>query len=63
MKNQKEKKWKLESSGENQPRKPDFYLTDREKKDGQSSRIHRWLELADRMFDSNDDGDPTPSPA
>jgi hypothetical protein len=63
MKNQKEKKWKLGLPAEELPQKPQFYLTDREKKDGQSSRIHRWLELADRLFDSNDDSDPTPSAA
>jgi hypothetical protein len=44
------------------PRKPDFYLTEDEKKDGESSRITRWLELADRMFE-NDDCDLTPSAA
>jgi hypothetical protein len=37
--------------------KPEFYLTDKEKKDGESSIIHRWLEL------DNDDSDPTPSAA
>lgn len=42
--------------------KPDFYLTEREKQDGESSRIRRWLELADRLFES-DDSDPTPSAA
>ena len=42
--------------------KPRFYLTEKEKKDGESSIIHRWLELADRLFDSND-SDPTPSAA
>jgi hypothetical protein len=39
-----------------------FYFTEREKKDGETSRIQKWLELADSLFD-NDDGDPTPSPA
>jgi hypothetical protein len=63
MKNRKEKNSKQRSSGEELPQKPQFYLTDREKRDGQSSRIQRWLELADRMFDSNDDSDPTPFPA
>jgi hypothetical protein len=43
-------------------RKPQFYLTENEKQDGETSRIHRWLELADRLFDS-DDIDPTPSAA
>jgi hypothetical protein len=48
--------------GRNQ--KPQFYLTEKEKKDGQSSMIHRWLELADRLFElDNDDSDPTPSAA
>ena len=42
--------------------KPQFYLTERERRDGETSRIHRWLELADRLFDS-DDIDPTPSAA
>jgi len=42
--------------------RPQFYLTETEKRDGESSRIQRWLELADRLFDS-DDSDPTPSPA
>jgi hypothetical protein len=42
--------------------KPQFYLTETEKRDGETSRIHRWLELADRLFDSND-SDPTPSAA
>jgi hypothetical protein len=39
-------------------------LTEKEKQDGQSSMIHRWLELADRLFDlDNDDTDPTRSAA
>ena len=42
--------------------RPQFYLTENEQRDGESSRIHRWLELADRLFDS-DDSDPTPSAA
>ena len=42
--------------------RPQFYLTENEKRDGESSRIQRWLELADRLFDS-DDSDPTPSAA
>jgi len=42
--------------------RPQFYLTEKEKRDGESSRIHRWLELADRLFDT-DDIDPTPSAA
>jgi hypothetical protein len=41
---------------------PEFYLTEKEKHDGETSRIRRWLELADRLFES-DDGDPTPSAA
>ena len=43
-------------------RRPQFYLTESEKRDGESSRIQKWLDLADRLFDS-DDSDPTPSPA
>ena len=42
------------------PPKPEFYLTDKEKQDGETLRIRRWLELADRLFES-DDSDPTPS--
>jgi len=42
--------------------RPQFSLTEKEKRDGESSRIHRWLELADRLFDG-DDIDPTPSAA
>jgi len=42
--------------------RPQFYLTEDEKRDGETSKIHRWLELADRLFDS-DDIDPTPSAA
>ena len=41
-------------------KKQQFYLTEREKKDGESSKIHRWMELADQLFE-NDDSDPTPS--
>lgn len=41
--------------------KPDFYLTEKEKHDGETGRICRWLELADRLFES-DDSDPNPSP-
>lgn len=41
---------------------PNFYLTEKEKRDGETSRIRRWLELADRLFES-DDSDPTPSGA
>lgn len=50
------------SRDEKRSQKPQFYLTEAEKRDGESSRIHRWLELADRLFDS-DDVDRTPSPA
>lgn len=42
--------------------KSDFYLTEKEKHDGESVRIRRWLELADRLFES-DDSDPNHSPA
>jgi hypothetical protein len=45
-----------------QQKRPPFYLTDREKKDGETSRIQKWLALADSLFDK-DDGDPTPSAA
>lgn len=41
-------------------KKQQFYLTEREKKDGETSKIHRWIELADQFFESNDT-DPTPS--
>jgi hypothetical protein len=44
-------------------KRPHFYLTEKEKKDGETSRIQKWLALADSLFDSNDDADPTPSPA
>jgi hypothetical protein len=44
-------------------KRPHFYLTDKEKKDGETSRIQKWLALADSLFDSNDDADPTLSPA
>ena len=54
------KTWKLRHRDARQ--KPQFYLTDKEKKDGETSIIHRWLELADRLFD-HDDSDPTPSAA
>jgi len=47
---------------EKSSRRPQFYLTENEKRDGETSRIQRWLELADRLFDSNDI-DPTPSAA
>ena len=53
--------WRAESS-QMPVNKPEFYLTDREKKDGESSRIQRWLALADRLFD-NDDSDATASAA
>jgi len=41
--------------------KSDFYLTEKEKHDGESVRIRRWLALADRLFES-DESDPNPSP-
>jgi hypothetical protein len=56
--------WERKQRGEQPSPKPQFYLTEKEKKDGQSSIIHRWLELADRLFElDNDDSDPTPSAA
>lgn len=63
MKTQRDRIWKRDEQG-GAASKPQFYLTEKEKKDGQSSIIHRWLELADRLFESNnDDIDPTPSAA
>ena len=64
MKKPKVDFWVRERRGQESSQKPQFYLTEKEKKDGQSSMIHRWLELADRLFDlDNDDSDPTPSAA
>jgi len=51
-----------EKQAKPKPARPQFYLTEAEKRDGESSRIQKWLELADRLFDS-DDSDPTPSAA
>ena len=63
MKKQKRRNWKREERG-GSSQKPEFYLTEKEKKDGQSSQIQRWLELADRLFElDSDDTDPTPSTA
>lgn len=63
MKTQKKRNWKREERG-GSSQKPEFYLTEKEKKDGQSSQIQRWLELADCLFEiDNDDTDPTPSTA
>lgn len=62
MKTDKIQVWKRAGLNQVPSKKPEFYLTDEEKKDGDSSRIQRWLALADRFFD-NDDGDATPSAA
>jgi hypothetical protein len=62
MKKDKRQMWTRADSYKVPSKKPDFYLTDKEMKDGDSSRIHRWLALADRFFD-NDDSEATPSPA
>ena len=62
MKKDKKRVWKRAGANQVLSSKPDFYLTDKEKKDGESSRIQRWLVLADRLFD-NDDSDATPSAA
>jgi hypothetical protein len=59
MRKLKGRAWNRESKSS--PR-PQFYLTENEKRDGETSRIQKWLELADRLFDS-DDIDPTPSAA
>jgi hypothetical protein len=59
MRKPKGRAWKIDNKF---GQKPQFYLTENEKRDGESFRIQRWLELADRLFDS-DDIDPTPSAA
>lgn len=53
------KNGRVRNRDEKRSPRPQFYLTENEKRDGESSRIHRWLELADRLFDS-DDIDPIP---
>jgi hypothetical protein len=54
MKKDQVRVWKRVGWSYNPPKKPQFYLTDKEKKDGESSIIHRWLDLADRLFESDD---------
>ena len=56
------KKQKQKWNNRSESLKPQFYLTERERKDGETSKIHRWLELADRLFENND-SNPTPSAA
>lgn len=58
MKDKKGRSWKDHGLAP----KRDFYLTEKEKRDGESGKIHRWLELADRLFNS-DDSDPNRPPA
>jgi hypothetical protein len=57
MKKARERIWKPQDP---RKQKPEFYLTENEKKDGETSRIRKWLALADRLLDS-DEIDPTPS--
>jgi len=58
MSKKERRKWRSPSES---LKKPQFYLTEREKKDPESSRIQKWLDLADRLFENN--SDPTPSTA
>jgi hypothetical protein len=62
MKRPKVRIWKREGWGDSGKRKPQFFLTDKEKRDGESFVIQRWLNLADRLFEG-DESDATQSAA